>query len=81
MSAKVNAKNEELKYRIYITDTLKVISENTAKLAGGSYINIRYADIINGTLPKKDERTGDEIVEDFIAKFNLKVGGENSGLA
>lgn len=60
---------------------MRAISENTAKLAGGSYIKTRYADIVNGTLPEKDERTGDEIVEDFIAKFNLKVGGENSGLA
>lgn len=67
--AKVSAKNEELTYRIYITDALKVISENTAKFAGGSYIKNRYIDIVNGTLPEKDERTGDEIVEDFIAKF------------
>lgn len=58
---------------MYITDSLYYQGESKR-------ITVRYADIVNGTLPQKDERTGDEIVEDFIAKFNLKVGGENSGL-
>ncbi|MDE6763723.1 MAG: hypothetical protein K2J73_08605 [Oscillospiraceae bacterium] len=57
---------------MYITDTLYYQNRLT----------VRYTDIINGTIPKKDDRTGDEIAEDIIAKFGLKeIGGENVGLA
>lgn len=66
-------KREEL-YKMYIADSLYNQGQNKR-------ITVRYTDIANGTLPKKDERTGDEIVEDFIAKFNLKVRGGSNGLA
>lgn len=45
-------------------------------------MTVRYADIVNGTVPEKDERTGDEIAEDFIARFGIKDdGGETNGSA
>ena len=48
--------------------------ENTAKFAGGNYINARYIDVIE---PKKvDTRTGDEIVEDIIKRAGLVVKSE-----
>lgn len=46
---------------MYVTDALRVIGENTAKYAGGSYLKARWADIINP--PKEDTRTADEIIE------------------
>lgn len=58
-------------YQIYISDALRIIGENTAKYAGGSYMNSRYADIIS---PKtKDERTGAEIAADVIKRAGLEV--------
>lgn len=48
-------------YRMYVTDALKVIAENTAKFAGGSVMSKRYEDIINP--PPEETRTADEIVE------------------
>ena len=40
-------------------------------MPGGSYIKIEYADIIN---PKpKDERSGEEIAADIIARMGLEV--------
>lgn len=50
---------------------IKMVSENTARFAGGGYLAIDYDDIIN---PKpKDERTGDEIVLDVIQRTGIKV--------
>lgn len=58
---------EAAAYRIYITDVLKNISENTARYAGGSYIKVRYADIINP--PKEEKRTADEIIDHMKKKL------------
>lgn len=46
---------------VYATDALRIIGENTAKYAGGSYLKARWTDIINP--PKEDTRTADEIIE------------------
>lgn len=48
-------------YRAYLTDALRIIGENTAKYAGGSYLKARWADM---ALPRKEEaRTAGEIIE------------------
>ena len=55
----------------YIANGLKMLTENTAKIVGGSYLAVSYTDIIH---PKpKDERTGDEIVADVISSAGLKI--------
>ena len=64
-------KYEETRYRMYITDALKLISENTAKFVGGSYIAARWYE-----KKDNDQRSGDEIAKDIIKRANLKVGGE-----
>lgn len=51
---------EELVYRIYITDTIRAISENTAKHFGGAYARRRYAEIIS---PKQHEKTAEQIID------------------
>ncbi len=54
-------------YRIYVTDSLKAIAENTSKYAGGSYMRIRFADILN---PKPEEtRTPEEIISGIKGKL------------
>ena len=61
----------DLAYRIYVTDCLRIISENTAKMGGGSYITAKFADIIN---PKPvDDRTGEEIAADIIKLAGIEV--------
>ena len=43
-----------------MTDALKVIGENVARISGGSYMKARYIEIID---PKPEEtRTKDEII-------------------
>lgn len=60
-------------YRVYVTDALKVVAENTAKYAGGGYIKTRYIDIIDP--PPEETRTGAEIVAQMKAKLG-QIGGE-----
>ncbi len=61
-------------YWVYVTDALRIISENTAKYTDGNYLKARYADMIH---PKpQDNRTGDEIVEDIIKRAGLVVKTE-----
>ena len=56
-------------YRIYVTDCLMLITENTAKaVAGGkSYIK-RYIDFIKKE-PEQDPRSGEEIIGDIKKKL------------
>ena len=69
--ARYQSQQRELAYRIYVTDCLRIISENTAKMCGGSYITAKLADIIN---PKPvDDRTGEEIAADIINRAGIEV--------
>lgn len=64
------ARNEA--FQIYTADALKVLGENTARFAGGSYMK-RFIDLI---MPApKETRTGDEIVEHMKQKL-AALGGE-----
>ena len=66
-----NQHQRDLAYRIYVTDCLRIISENTAKMGGGSYITAKFSDIIN---PKPvDKRTGEEIAADIIKRSGIEV--------
>lgn len=72
--SKVSQQAKDTAYRVYVTDSLKLIAENTANFAKGQYMKARYYDIIT---PKKlDTRTGDEIVEDIIKRAGLVVKAE-----
>ena len=74
--ARLNEKARNDAYRIYVTDALRVVAENTARFASGNYIKARYADIIE---PKKqDNRTGDEIVADIFKRAGLVVKHEST---
>ena len=56
---------KEQSYQHYVAECLRVITENTAKMGGGSYIQAKLQDILD---PKPvDNRTADEII-DIIRK-------------
>ena len=69
--ARYQSKQRDFAYRIYVTDCLRIISENTAKMGGGSYITVKLADIINPKLV--DDRTGEEIAADIINRAGIEV--------
>lgn len=58
-------------YRVYVTDSLRTISENTARFGGGAVTKLRYYDVIHPN--EEDTRTGDEIAADIIAGAGLKL--------
>lgn len=62
---------KERRYRAYVTDTLRIITENTARSAvGGTYITKRWIEIeMHGN--EADERSGDEIAADVIKRIGL----------
>ena len=62
---------EDKAVKIYYAECLRVITENTAKMGGGSYITAKLADIINPKLV--DDRTGEEIAADIINRSGIEV--------
>lgn len=63
----MRAHRSDLAYRVYVTDTLRVISENTARLGGGSYMRMRYADMLSPE--KEDTRDAGEIIAGIREKL------------
>lgn len=64
---------ENLKYKVYVADCLKNINEIMAKRYGGSYVSVRYSELIENNKPDKEEKTGDEIAADIIMRAGLKL--------
>ena len=68
--SKATQQAKDTAYRVYVTDCLKLIAENTGNIS----LKLRYYDIIQ---PKKaDTRTGDEIVADISKRAGLVVKSE-----
>lgn len=58
-------------YQEYVTDGLKCLSESIANYYGGSYLQRRYADIIDGV--EEEELSADEIALGVIERAGLRV--------
>lgn len=60
--------------KIYMTDAVKLIAENTAKFSGGNALSKRYIDIVD---PKETEpqETGEEVKKRLLDKFKKDFGG------
>lgn len=58
-------------YKTYLAECMRMVSENTAKFAGGRYMSISFAEMLR---PKPvDNRSGDEIVADIINGAGLTI--------
>ena len=69
--ARYQSQQRDLAYRVYVTDCLRMVTENTAKISGGAYITVKLSDILN---PKPvDNRTGEEIAADIIKRAGIEV--------
>lgn len=67
----VKQQASESAYRIYTAECLRVITENTAGISGGSYIQEKFMDIIE---PKKqDSRSCEEITAEVVKRCGLVV--------
>ena len=69
--ARYQSQQRDFAYRIYVTDCLRIVTENTAKISNGSYTVAKFEDIIN---PKPvDNRPGEEIAADVIKRAGIEV--------
>ena len=71
VTTRYQSQQRDLIYRIYVTNCLRIMTENTAKQAGGNYMTAEYMDLIHPK--KKDNRTGNEIAADVIRNAGIKV--------
>lgn len=69
-----NKKQREKLFQTYVTETLKLINDNIAKIHGGSVLKTRYSELIE--TKKIDNRTGDEVARNVIKRIGLKVKGQ-----
>ena len=69
--ARYKTYQREVAYRIYVTDCLRMMTENTARFAKGTYVKKRYADFFRES--PADNRTGEQIAADVIKKAGLVV--------
>lgn len=71
----VKRQQEESAFRIYTTECLRTMTENTAKFAGGSFVQAKYSDLID---PKpQDNRTCEEITAEVVKRCGLVVKDES----
>ena len=74
---------EEKRYRAYVTDALKALTENTThrlipgvgEVSYGSYMPTRW---LKEAQEPEDTRTGDEIAEEIIRRAGLKLKNEEN---
>ena len=60
--ARYAEKTMETSYRIYVTDSLRDIPQMT-------YMSIRWADAVGLTGREVNNRTAEELVDDFLERF------------
>ena len=69
--ARYNQHQRDLAYRIFVSEGLRILTENTAKMVQGAYLTVNFLDIID---PKpKDERSGAEIASDVLTRAGIEV--------
>lgn len=65
--AKYEAWAEEYAYKVYISNTLQMLTQNTTARYGGSCYKLRFCDIINP--PPEETRSGEEVKAMMLAKL------------
>ena len=81
--ARYQSQQRDLAYRIYVTDCLRITTENTAKtvviLSRGeteaSYMPLVFNDILNHK--PKEEKTEQQIIDEMQAEF-IRLGFETN---
>ena len=73
--SRLSLDSEEKFLKVYITDALKLISENTACLnKNGRVMTKRFVDFMNETKSKKKKKEDKESAEEIISKIKTKLG-------
>ena len=72
---KMRENQKELLYKVYITDALKIIADNTAHFAGGTMLSKRYYDLAYSVAIVEKEDP-EKIIAEVTAKAGLEIIGE-----
>ena len=81
--ARYQSQQRDLAYRIYVTDCLRITTENTAKTVAilsrgemeASYMPLAFNDILNNK--PKEEKTEQQIIDEMQAEF-IRLGFETN---
>lgn len=76
MSARIEQEAERINYQIYVTDTLRAITQLCSRAVIGQAVECeRFVDFLQGIQQSQPEdgRTGEEIAADVIRRCGLKV--------
>ena len=81
--ARYQSQQRDLAYRIYVTDCLRITTENTAKTVAilshgeieASYTPLAFNDILNNK--PKEEKTEQQIIDEMQAEF-IRLGFETN---
>ena len=66
----LNKSDEDTALKVYITDALKAVVENTSKLAGGVTMRKRFSDLINDV---PEEEGSEEKAEEIKNRMKEKL--------
>lgn len=61
---RLKSKRREEAYQNYVTECLRMISENTAKFAGGKYMSVKFSSLFSDE--KKRETRSEEEIKNHI---------------
>lgn len=66
---------EQEAYKTYVAECMRMVTENTAKFAGGRYMSLSFGEMLH---PKPvDTRTGEEVIDHMKNVLaGLEEGGE-----
>lgn len=71
--ARHNRTRREMAYRIYITDLLRNADEKISALTGGSYFNVRYAELIGESRKEEKSKSFEDIRDDVLKRSGLEL--------
>lgn len=69
VESRIDSESEDLTCRLYMSESARVLVENTAKMFGGAIIEKSLMDILNIAEKPVDNRSAKEIIEDIKNKL------------
>ena len=73
VSSKINTKVSDDIYRFYISNAVKILTENTARFAGGSELSKSYYDIMHKDEIIENEKQNEIEAESVISTMKSKI--------
>lgn len=74
MKARIEEDYKNDVYKVYVSETLKMLTESNAQIAGGKVMDKSYIDLINKQEIK--EESPEEIITRFVKAGIIKGGDE-----